>query len=116
MRATPIAVHGVVQMRARDVDVAARIERALGKDEAVACLVRLQASDVKVHFSGKPNRCPRIESGRRMRPGLDMALERGVLVAGNFESEEARACRRDGAPARASMREPDHGKTWSSKT
>jgi len=55
-----VAVHGVIQMLARDVDVAARIERALRGEQSRTGVVRLQASNVEVHLLGRSDRCPRI--------------------------------------------------------
>ena len=48
-----VAVHRLVEMRAGDVDVAAAVERPLGRDEAVAGRVRLQPADVQVHLFGQ---------------------------------------------------------------
>src|SRR6185369_17943155 len=45
-----VAVHGVVQMRAGDVDVAARVELAFRKDEAIPRRVRLQPAHVEIHL------------------------------------------------------------------
>ena len=46
-----IALHRLVEIRTRDVDIAAgRFERTFGRDEAVAGLVRLQPADVEIHF------------------------------------------------------------------
>ena len=48
-----VAVHRLVQVRSRDVDVAAAVERPLGDDEAVAAGMRLQPADVQVHLFGQ---------------------------------------------------------------
>jgi hypothetical protein len=54
-------VHRLVEMRAGNVDIAAaRLERALRRDEPVAGRMRLQPADVGSIFSGRPKRCPRM--------------------------------------------------------
>ena len=81
-----IAVHRLVQMRTGDVDVAAaRIERPLGNDEAVACRVRLQASDVKVHLLGQAESMPAdLNQVAGCDQRLDVALERRCARRGEL--------------------------------
>ena len=84
-----VAVHGFVEMRRRDVDVAARVERTLGRDEPVAGRMRLQPADVEVHLLGQAEALPADAdqiAGRDER--LEVALERGAIVARNFENLE----------------------------
>ena len=53
-----IAVHRFVQVRRRNVDVTARFERTLGRDESVAGRMRLQAADVQIHLLGQTEPVP----------------------------------------------------------
>ena len=82
-----VAVHRLVQERARDVNVAAVVERPFGRDEAVAGRVRLQPADIEVHLLGQPEAVPanlnQIAGGDER---FDVAFEGRPLLAGNFEN------------------------------
>ena len=82
-----VAVHRLVQVRARDVDVAgARLERPLGDDEAVAGRVRLQPADVQVHLLGQAEAVAAdLDQIARRHERRDVAFERRAFVARNFE-------------------------------
>ena len=79
-------MHRFVQVRTGDVDVAAAVERPLGHDEAVAGRVRLQPADVQVHLLGQAEALAadlnEIAGGDER---VEVALERGALVARDFE-------------------------------
>ena len=82
-----VTVHRFVQMGAGDVDVAAGVERPLGCDEAVAGLMRLQAADVEIHLLGQPEpMATNLDEIARGHQRLDVALERGPLVARHLEN------------------------------
>ena len=82
----PVAVHRLVEERRRNVDVAARLERALGRDESVAGRMRLQAADVEIHLLGQAEAVPaNLNQVARGDERLDVAFERGALVARNLE-------------------------------
>ena len=85
-----IALHRLVEIRTRDVDIAAgRFERTFGRDEAVAGLVRLQPADVEIHFfrQAEPVAADmdEIARGHQRR---DVPLERGALFARNLQNLE----------------------------
>src|SRR4029078_2196170 len=90
-----IAVHCVVQHRTRDGDVASRLDRARGRDEPVAGRMRLQPSNEQIHLLGQSEAVPAdlYEIAGRDEV-LDVALERGAVVATDFENlqELARTC------------------------
>src|SRR5437773_1179543 len=46
----PVAVHGLVEMRARHVNVAAALEGPLGHHEPVPGRMRFETPDVEIHF------------------------------------------------------------------
>src|SRR5262249_11842356 len=82
-----VAVHRFVEMRSRNIDVAARFESALGGHESVAGRMRLQPPDVQVHFLGQPEAmAPNLDelAGRDER--FDMPLECGAVVPRNLEN------------------------------
>jgi hypothetical protein len=73
-------------MRAGHVDVAARVERTLGDDEAVAGGMGLEAADEEVHLFGQAE--PMASNLDEIAGGderLDVTFERRPVVAGNFE-------------------------------
>ena len=83
-----VAVHRFVEVRAGNVDVAAADSSGRsGRDEAVAGRVRLQAADVEVHLLGQAEALAanlnEIAGGDER---LDVALERGALVARHLEN------------------------------
>src|SRR3989442_1461535 len=84
-----VAVHRFVEMRARYVDVAARLERALGRDEPVAGRMRLQPTDIEVHFLRQAEAVPAdVNKVARGDQRLDVTFERRPLVAWDFENLE----------------------------
>ena len=82
-----VAVHRLVEMRAGHVDVAARVKRTLGDDEAVAAGMRLQTADVQVHLLGQTEAVStnlnEIAGGDER---FEMAFERRAIFAGNLEN------------------------------
>src|SRR4029453_19615914 len=75
-----------VEMGAGHVNVAARVERTLGRDEAVAGGMGLEPADIEVHLFGQAeSMASNLDeiAGRDER--LDVTFERRPVVAGNFE-------------------------------
>ena len=83
-----IALHRFVEVRARDVDVAAgRFERPFGRDEAVAGRMRLQPADVQIHLFRQAEAMPAdLDEVAGADERLDVPLERGPLVARHLEN------------------------------
>ena len=83
-----VAVHRLVEMRTGNVDVAAaRFERALRRDEAVAGRMRLQPADVEVHLFGQAEAVPaNLDQLAGSDERRDVPLERRALVARDFEN------------------------------
>ena len=82
-----VTVHRFVQMGTGDVDVAAGVERPLRGDKAVAGLMRLQAADIEIHLLGQPEpMATNLDEIARGHQRLDVALERGPLVARHLEN------------------------------
>ncbi len=81
-----IAVHRLVEVRTGNVDVTAHLERTLGCDEPVAGRMRLQSADVQIQFFGQAEAVTadlnQVAGGNER---FDVPLERGPVVAGNFE-------------------------------
>jgi hypothetical protein len=81
-----VAVHCFVEMDAGHVNVAARVERTLGRDEAVAGRMGLQPADIEVHLFRQAE--PMASNLDEIAGGderLDVTFERRPVVAGNFE-------------------------------
>src|SRR5439155_11359068 len=84
-----VAVHRFVEVWPGDVDVAARIERALGGDEAVSGRMRLQPADVEIHLLGQAETVPaNLNEIARRDERFDVSFERSALVARNTENLE----------------------------
>ena len=81
-----VAVHGFVEIRPGDVDVAARLERTFGNDEAVAGRMCLQPAGVQIHLFREAE--PVAADLNEIAGGderFDVALERRAFVARNLE-------------------------------
>ena len=84
-----VAVHRLVQMRPRDVDVAAVLERPLRRHESVPRRVRLQPADVQIHLLGQTEAlAANLDQLAGGDQGIDVPLEGRAFVARNLEQLE----------------------------